>query len=87
MIEKEVVVTSSHGLHARPAALLVQEAGKFRSTIHIIKDGKEADAKSLLGVMSLAIKQGEKILLRIEGEDERQAADKITLFFDQLKET
>lgn len=86
MVEKEVIISTPHGLHARPAALLVKEAGAFDSTIYLIKNGKQADAKSLLGVMSLAIKQGDQIIIRTEGRDEEQAANHIAQFLEQLKE-
>ncbi|WP_379883257.1 HPr family phosphocarrier protein [Laceyella putida] len=76
-MEKTVTITSASGLHARPAAVLVKEAGAFKSTIKLVKNGKEVDAKSLLGVMSLAAKQNDEITIRAEGEDEAAAIDKI----------
>lgn len=72
---KQIVVTvqSETGLHARPAGLLVKKAGEFVSKITIEKDGKVVDAKRLLAILSLAAKQGDKIILTVEGSDEEKA--------------
>jgi len=86
MVEKSVTISNPSGLHARPAALLVKEAGQFKSTIHLVKNGKEVDAKSLLGVMSLAVKQGDTLTIRTQGDDEENAAEHLTRFLEQLKE-
>lgn len=76
-MEKTVTITNSSGLHARPAAVLVKEASTFKSTIKLVKNGKEVDAKSLLGVMSLAAKQNDELTIRAEGEDAAEAIEKI----------
>ncbi|MDA8351625.1 MAG: HPr family phosphocarrier protein [Firmicutes bacterium] len=73
MYEETLTISNETGLHARPAALLVKEAGKFECSIKLVKEGKEVDAKSLLGVMSLSVRQGEEITLRAEGDDAEQA--------------
>ena len=73
MVEKEVVVKNPHGLHARPAAVFVQKAATFPCKVTISKNGKEADAKSILAVMSLGIEPNETILLRADGEREEEA--------------
>jgi len=61
------------GLHARPAALFVQTANKFRSKITVEKDGKEVDAKSILGVLSLGAECGSVITIKVNGEDAEEA--------------
>lgn len=71
------------GIHARPAGLLVREASKFKSKITLEKEGKEADAKKLFSVMSLAAKCDDRITVKIEGEDEELAAEKIRSFFSE----
>ncbi|AUS09876.1 HPr family phosphocarrier protein [Laceyella sacchari] len=76
-MEKTVTITNASGLHARPAALLVKEASAFKSVIKLVKNGKEVDAKSLLGVMSLAAKQNDEITIRAEGEDAEAAVNKL----------
>jgi phosphocarrier protein len=77
MIEEKVQITNKHGLHARPAAKLVQLAGKFKSDIKILKDGLEVNGKSIMGVMMLAAEPGSEIVLRVEGEDEKEAMEAI----------
>jgi phosphocarrier protein len=73
MIEKTLIINNEHGLHARPAAQLVNVAGKFESEIKIIKDGLEVNGKSIMGVMMLAAEKGSEITLQIEGADEKEA--------------
>ncbi len=72
-IEKEVYVRNELGLHARPAAQLAQEAGKFASNINLIVDGTEVNAKSVLDILSLAAVQGKTVLLRAFGPDAEKA--------------
>jgi catabolite repression HPr-like protein len=63
------------GLHARPAALFVQEANKFSSEVFVEKDDKKVNAKSIMGIMSLAISTNTEIYISAEGSDEEQALD------------
>lgn len=77
MIEKKVIVKNETGLHARPAGLIVREASKFKSTIALIKDSKEYNAKSIMSVMSMGAGMGEEIIVRANGEDENDALGKI----------
>ncbi|MBA4493857.1 HPr family phosphocarrier protein [Paenactinomyces guangxiensis] len=86
MAEKTVTITNSSGLHARPASLLVKEAGNFKSTIKLVKEGREVDAKSLLGVMSLAAKQNDSIIIRAEGEDAEAAVETLATFIETHQE-
>jgi len=73
MFEKSVTVTNTVGLHARAAAYFVQRASEFKSTILIQKGERIANAKSLLGVLSLGIMPGAEINLTAEGKDEKNA--------------
>jgi len=66
----EYTITDALGIHARPAGLLVKEAGKFASKIMIASPKKEVDAKRIMGVMGLGVKGGDTVKLTIEGEDE-----------------
>lgn len=77
MVEKKVVVRLTTGLQARPAALFVQAANRFKSEIYIEKDGKTVNAKSIMGVMSLAVASGAEIGIHAEGNDEEQAVDSL----------
>lgn len=73
MVEKRVTVRLKTGLHARPAALFVQEANKYSSDIFVKKGEREVNAKSIMGVMSLAVASGTEILIKAKGSDEEQA--------------
>lgn len=77
MKQDQVVVKAAAGLHARPASMLVKAAAGFKSTIKIEKEGKVADAKRLLSVLTLGAKQGEMVKLIVEGEDEIAAISTI----------
>ncbi|TDT61360.1 HPr family phosphocarrier protein [Fonticella tunisiensis] len=81
MIERQITIKRDDGFHARPAAEILKAANKFKSTIYIKKDGKLISAKSILNLLSLALKCGETIELIIDGEDEKQALDEIIGLF------
>lgn len=68
------------GIHARPAGLLVKEVGKYNSTVTLSNGTKEADAKRLMAIMALGIKQGQSVTFKIEGADEAEAAAGIEAF-------
>ncbi len=78
MMEKEVQVATS--LEARPAALLVQLASKFKSNIHIKIDNKTANAKSIMGMFSLGILDGHVLTIKADGEDEAEAVAELENF-------
>ncbi len=66
--ERPLTITNKVGLHARPAALFVQTAARFKDTrIEIVKDGTVRDAKSMLGVLTLGVSQGTTIMVRADG--------------------
>ncbi len=77
MLEQRATVKNKLGIHARPAALLVQAAAKFTSEITLEKDGLAINGKSIMGVMMLAAEVGSVITVRVEGEDARDALDHI----------
>ena len=68
-------VAAESGIHARPAGLLVKQAASFKSDIKILNEenGKEAALKRLMAVMALGVKQGNSIVVTVEGEDEDEA--------------
>ena len=86
MAERKVVVSNETGLHARPAASLVQFVKNYPGEVKIIKDGKEANAKSIFNVMSLGIAKGTEITLIAEGEDEDKFVDELVEFVENLSE-
>jgi len=79
MAKRPVVVNLKTGLHARPAALFVQEANKFSSEVFVEKDEKKVNAKSIMGIMSLAISSGTEVFISAEGSDSEQAVDALVL--------
>ncbi|MED3790951.1 HPr family phosphocarrier protein [Niallia alba] len=73
MVEQEITVDLKSGLQARPAALFVQEASNYLSEVFIEKDGRRVNAKSIMGIMGLAINSGATIKLIVDGSDEVEA--------------
>lgn len=80
MARKPIVVRLKTGLHARPAALFVQEANKYGSEIFVEKEEKKVNAKSIMGIMSLAISSGTEIVISAEGSDAEQAVNALSAF-------
>jgi catabolite repression HPr-like protein len=83
MVEKQVEVYLKTGLQARPAALFVQEANRFASDVFLEKEGKKVNAKSIMGLMSLAISSGSIITLIAEGNDEQDAVETLAKYVQQ----
>ena len=83
MLEKELKVANRLGLHARAAAKLVQLLSAFRSQATLTGRGREVNAKSIMGVLLLAAAPGATLLLRVEGEDEDEAAEACAALFDR----
>lgn len=83
MKEFKYVIKDELGIHARPAGVIVKAAAGFQSKITIAKEGKEADAKKILGVMSLAVKQGNEVTVKVEGDDEDTAFEAIKVIFEE----
>ncbi len=77
MNEREVVVKSNAGVHARPAMMLVREAMKFPCSVKLIKGEVEADCKSIMSVLGLAIITGTTLKIRAEGEGEDEVVANI----------
>jgi phosphocarrier protein len=73
VIRRQVTVAGSTGLHARPAAQFCREAARFAASVRIEKDGRDADARSLLSVLALDVRRGETVVLVAEGADEDEA--------------
>ncbi|ASJ54011.1 HPr family phosphocarrier protein [Brevibacillus formosus] len=75
MRERQVIVQLAQGLHARPATVFVKVAASFSSEIELNKDEKKVNAKSIIGVMSLAVSKGQSVVLTADGADAEQALD------------
>jgi phosphotransferase system HPr (HPr) family protein len=78
MPDVTLIVADPAGLHARPAARFVQTASRFQSRIVIRHGGHEADAKSLIALLGLAIRPSSEIVLTADGPDADQAIDALT---------
>jgi phosphotransferase system HPr (HPr) family protein len=76
-MERTVTLGSKSGLHARPAAVFVQNAKGFQSQITLTKNEKMANAKSILSVLSLGAEQGDQVVLKANGDDAESAVDKL----------
>lgn len=68
-MERTVTLGSKSGLHARPAALFVQQARSYQSQVTLLKGQRTADGKSILSVMTLGAQQGDQLTLQISGSD------------------
>ncbi len=74
MIKKNIVIELKEGLHIRPAKEFVKVASQYKSEVSIVQDTRTANGKSILGIMSMAVKQGEEITLVVDGPDEQEAS-------------
>ena len=86
MVSKEVIVNNGTGLHARPATLLVKKASSFKSDVSIEFNGKKANVKSLIGVLSLGVTKGANITVTACGDDETLAAEEIAKIIETLED-
>ncbi len=77
MISRDFLISNKLGLHARPSAQLTQVAGKFDAEIHIARNGRRVNAKSIMGVMMLAAGPGTTVTVDAEGPEEVQAIAEI----------
>ena len=73
MVSREVKITNNIGLHARPATFFIQKADSYKSSVWVEKDDRKVNAKSLLGVLSMAIAGGSTVTLIADGPDETEA--------------
>ena len=82
MTEQKVTISNRAGIHARPAAVLVEAAKDFKSTIHFEKDNYRINGKSILGIITLCAEYGAELNIIAEGEDEKEAVQAILRLFD-----
>lgn len=82
MIEREVKIVNRAGLHTRPAAALVKIASKFNSEVTLIRGDFAINAKSIIGVMTLAAEKGSRLIVQVDGDDENTAIEEICKLFD-----
>ena len=82
MVEVETTIKNRAGIHARPSALIAQTAIKFASRIYLEKNGNKINAKSIMGIITLAASFGSVIKISAEGPDEQEAVNAIKALFD-----
>jgi phosphocarrier protein HPr len=86
LVTKDVVVKNSTGLHARPATLLVKKASSFKSDVSIEFNGRKANVKSLIGVLSLGVTKNSIVKVIASGDDESLAVEEVVKLIDSLEE-
>jgi phosphocarrier protein len=82
MAEQIVKIVNRAGIHARPAAVLVEATKDFKSTIHFEKDNFRINGKSILGIMTLGAGYGTEIKIIAQGEDEKEALETLVRLFE-----
>lgn len=78
MLKRKIIISNKLGLHARAAAKLVRLASSYGSDVHVKRQQREVNGKSIMGVMLLAASKGTEIELTISGEDEERAMTELT---------
>jgi phosphocarrier protein len=81
-VERAFVIGSKLGLHARPAAVFVQTANRFESSVEVQKDDITVDGKSIMGIMTLAAEMGSSIIVRLTGKDAAAAMEALAKLFE-----
>ena len=81
MTEQAITISNRAGIHARPAAVLVQTAKDFKANIYLEKDKDRINAKSIMGILTLAAAYGTELKIIAEGEDEKEAVEALTRLF------
>lgn len=80
MITKKIQIQLQNGLEARPVAVLVQVASQYNSSIYVECDDRKVNAKSIMGMMTLGLTAGEKVVVSANGDDEQTAMDDIVKY-------
>jgi phosphocarrier protein len=83
MTQQQVEIINRLGLHARAAAKLVHTANGFRSEVFVGTGEEEVNAKSILGLLTLAATKGTPLMVRAEGEDEEEAVKAVVSLFEE----
>lgn len=83
MVKKSFTITADTGVHARPAALLVDKASQYKSELELKYKEKIVNLKSIIGVMSLGIPKGATVKVRAEGEDEQKAIEGVQAVMEE----
>jgi len=81
-IERKIIVKNKQGLHARPAAVFVQIANKFDSSIKVLKDDQIVNGKSIMGILMLAAEKDSEVVIIAEGNDSEEAVKELELLLN-----
>jgi phosphocarrier protein len=81
-LREEMVISNTLGMHLRPAQRLVQTVLRFQCEVHIIKDGHRVNAKSIMGLLTLAAAQGTRLEVVCDGEDAQEALEAVRSVID-----
>ena len=82
MIQSSIQISNKLGLHARASAKLTKLAGSFKSEVHLSRNGRRVNAKSIMGVMMLAAGLGTEVLIEVDGDDEQAAMEALRALID-----
>lgn len=75
---RKVKIKNTLGLHARPAALFVQKASRYKCDVHVVREDIRVSGKSIMGIMMLAAEKGATITIETEGDDEGECMDALS---------
>lgn len=86
-LERSIEISNKHGLHARASTRFAQVAQQFGCSVHIARDGgseaDEVDAKSILGILTLGVEKGQKLRVRVSGDDAQEAMDALVQLIEE----
>ena len=85
MTKREITIRLDSGLETRPVALLVQMASQFQSDVYVESDTRRVNAKSIMGMMTLGLDSGSEVTISANGEDEKEAVDKIAAYLTRSR--
>ena len=80
---RELTIQNPQGLHARPAAILVQLVSKYNSVVNIVKDGQRVNGSSIMGILTLGVQQGVTVTVEVDGDDAEDLMKEIETFLTQ----
>lgn len=83
MAERTLTVASTHGLHARPAALFVKAVADSGCTVEVQKGERKVNAASILGVVSLGIEHGDEVIVRVDGDEADAVLESLAAFLEK----
>ncbi|MBF0522620.1 MAG: HPr family phosphocarrier protein [Candidatus Omnitrophica bacterium] len=82
-IQKEIIIKNKQGLHARPAAMLVQIVSKFNATVNLEKDGQKVNGRSIMGILTLGAQKDSNLLIEADGDDAQDVVNEIEKLLTQ----